>query len=414
MAVTVEADKPAKTRRGPLFATLAGLYIAQGIPTYLIAAALPPTLRAAGVSRSTIGLFSLLMLPLVLKFAWAPLVDRLSPLPRLGHRRGWIVPTQLLTVGGIAAMAFIEPTDIMALFVMCMLIALAMSTQDIATDGYATRQLSPANRAVGNAIQGGSVAFGVVIGGTLSLILFEYFGWRATLLTVAALCLMPLLVLPFMREEADRERAQRARPSLRAFFRRPEARMILIVALVFRASEGLVKAMEGPYLVDIGLPLSWIGYLSGFSAATAGLIGSIVAIGLIKTHGNTRALISLGALRTICFALFAFHATGLVEQNSLVIGAAAFQTFIRYMEIVVLYSIYMSVASTDQPGTDFTILACAQILIYLLGSSLSGLIADHAGYGVLFTLATALSALAVFIVARFLAGRQTPETVSPS
>ncbi|MCP1198305.1 RhtX/FptX family siderophore transporter [Notoacmeibacter sp. MSK16QG-6] len=410
MALTIQADEPTDRRRGPLFATLAGLYIAQGIPTYLIAAALPPTLRAAGVSRSTIGLFSLLMLPLVLKFAWAPLVDRLSPIPRLGHRRGWVVPTQLLTAAGIATMAFIQPTDITALFAICMLIALAMSTQDIATDGYATRRLSPGDRAAGNAIQGGSVAFGVVIGGTLSLILFEHFGWQPTLLIVAALCLMPLLVIPFMREEESGERAIRPKPSLRAFFSRPEARDVLVIALLFRASEGLVKAMEGPYLVDIGLPLSWIGYLSGFSAATAGLVGSVIAIGLIKSQGNARALISLGALRTICFALFAFHASGMVEQNELVIGAAAFQTFIRYMEIVVLYSIYMSVASTDQPGTDFTILACAQILVYLIGSSLSGLIADHAGYGTLFVVATALSGIAVFIVARFLASRSTETT----
>lgn len=395
-----ETTVPAATRPASLYLTLAGLYIAQGIPTYLIAAALPPTLRAAGVSRSTIGLFSLLMLPLVLKFAWAPLVDRLRPLPILGHRRGWIVPTQLLTASGIAVMAFVQPTDIAVLFVVCMAIAIAMSTQDIATDGYATRQLSPENRAIGNAIQGGSVAFGVVVGGTLSLVLFEHFGWQSTLLLIAGLSLLPLLVTPLMREKEADDGASRKRPSLRAFFQRPEARSILAVALIFRASEGLVKAMEGPYLVDIGLPLSWIGYLSGLSAATAGLIGSVIAIGLIKAQGNARALISLGALRTICFALFAIHATGLIDHNSVVIGAAAFQTFIRYMEIVVLYSLYMSVASTDQPGTDFTILACAQLLVYLVGSSMSGLLADRLGYGVLFALATVLSAIAVMLVIR--------------
>ncbi len=51
-----------------------------------------------------------------------------------------------------------------------MLIALLVSTQDIATDGYATRELAVKDRPFGNAIQGGAVAFGVVIGGTLSLV----------------------------------------------------------------------------------------------------------------------------------------------------------------------------------------------------------------------------------------------------
>ena len=62
---------PANSRMR-LFAVLGGLYLAQGIPTYLFAAAIPPILREQGVSRTAIGMLSLLMLPLVLKFLWAP------------------------------------------------------------------------------------------------------------------------------------------------------------------------------------------------------------------------------------------------------------------------------------------------------------------------------------------------------
>ncbi|MEH0070935.1 hypothetical protein V6L77_12375 [Pannonibacter sp. Pt2-lr] len=38
-------NTPAEKSRIRLYVTLAGLYLAQGIPTYLIAAALPPVLR---------------------------------------------------------------------------------------------------------------------------------------------------------------------------------------------------------------------------------------------------------------------------------------------------------------------------------------------------------------------------------
>lgn len=397
---------PPDKSRIRLFVTLTGLYLAQGIPIYLIAAALPPVLREQGVSRTAIGIFSLLMLPLVVKFAWAPLVDRLRLLP-IGHRRGWIVPMQMVCSASILAMAFIEPVNMTGLFIICMIIAVAMSTQDIATDGYATRKLKDTDRSIGNACQGGAVAFGVVIGGSLSMFLFETWGWQSTLLLVAALTLAPLAVTPLMDEtEADEQfradRGNRPRPSLKAFFQRPEAVQILIVALVFRASEGLVKAMEGPYLVDAKLPLSWIGYLSGGSAATAGLIGSIAAIGLIRWQGTTAALITLGVLRTLCFMMFTAHALGISESIYTVMGAAGFQTFIRYMEIVVLYSLFMSVSSKDQPGTDFTLLACAQLLVYLVGSSISGVLADRLGYGELFAISTGLSALAVLLTALLL------------
>ena len=65
------------------------------------------------------------------------------------------------------------------------------------------------------------------------------------------------------------------------------------------------------------------------------------------------------------------------------------------MEIVALYSLFMAVTSKGQPGTDFTILACAQLVVYLIGSLVSGRLADAFGYGALFGLATALSGLAV-------------------
>ena len=42
--------------RKRLFVVLAGLYLAQAIPSYLFAAALPPIMREAGVSRSEIGI----------------------------------------------------------------------------------------------------------------------------------------------------------------------------------------------------------------------------------------------------------------------------------------------------------------------------------------------------------------------
>lgn len=110
-------------------------------------------------TRTAIGLLSAMMLPLVLKFLWAPWVDRLRPIPGM-HRAGWVLITQSLTVLVVAAFSLVAPTDIWAFFALGMALALLVSTQDIAADGYATRRLAPADRPFGNAIQGGSVALG--------------------------------------------------------------------------------------------------------------------------------------------------------------------------------------------------------------------------------------------------------------
>jgi len=135
-----------------LMGVLGGLYLAQGIPTYLLLVALPPIMRESGASRTAIGLFSLLMLPLILKFLVAPLVDRWSPWPKIGHRRGWVVPTQLLVSAGIASMALVDPSNVSVLFAICICITVISSIQDIATDGYAVRQLTDRTRSMGNAV----------------------------------------------------------------------------------------------------------------------------------------------------------------------------------------------------------------------------------------------------------------------
>ncbi|WP_342640418.1 MFS transporter [Rhodoligotrophos ferricapiens] len=386
--------RSANLSRYQLFAVLAGLYLAQGIPTYLFAAAIPPILREQNVSRMAIGFFSILLLPLVLKFLWAPLVDRVRPFAR-AHRAGWVIITQCGIIAAILSLMAVAPGNVWAIFAIGFIASLLLSTQDIATDGYAAKHLEAADRPIGNAIQGGAIAFGVIIGGTLGLVLYHQAGWQIMLAAIALLSLVPLAAAFAMRESDPTPAASAARisrPSIKAFLKRPEARQILWIALLYRASEGLVKAMEGSYLVDAGIPLDVIGYLSGASAATAGLVGSALAAALVRRWGVRSGLGILGSLRTVCFLIFALHALGTLVGVWPLYGASALQTLIRYMEIVALYSLFMSVTSSEQPGTDFTILACGQLVVYLVGSMGSGALADMLGYGALFGLSAALSA----------------------
>ena len=413
-AVAIDAPTAARfIGRRRLFVVLGGLYLAQAIPSYMFAAALPPIMREAGVSRSEIGYLSLWFLPLLLKFLWAPLVDRIRPFAR-AHRAGWVIVTQIGVIVSLLCLIPLGSTNVWGIIGVGLVGSLLISTQDIATDGYAAKYLAPEDRPIGNAIQGGSVAFGVVVGGTLGLLLYASVGWAGMLLTMAAFSLIPLCAAFAMREsEAEAIDPAKPRASIMAFLRRREVRNILWIALIYRMSEGLVKTMEGSYLVDAGVPLTQIGYLSGGAAATAGLAGAALAAWLLHRFGSGWTLGLLGLLRTICFALFTAHALGVITGILPIFGAAGFQTLIRYMEIVALYSLFMSAASKEQPGTDFTILACAQLIIYFIGSMLSGRIADWLGYGTLFSVATVLSLIAAIATMRILAAKPPASSTPP-
>jgi MFS transporter (putative signal transducer) len=379
-------------RQPHLFLVLGALYLAQAIPTSFLLIAIPPILRQAGVSRTVLGYLGLLAVPGVIKFLWAPRIDRLAPVAR-AHRASWIVLTQFGVVGALLALLLIRPGEITGFIPIAGGIAVLLATQDIASDGYATLVLPPRQRAIGNTVRVGAAALGVILGGSVGLLLYHRLGWSGMVLGVAGLSLLPLCAVPVMQEK-EVNRKTRALASILDFLQRPETRRVLWIALVFRGGEGLVMPMEAPYLVDARVALDTIALLSGVSAAVAGLAGALVLVWLLRARGTAFCLGLTGAMRGLACLVFVAHATGWISGFQLLFGAAAMLTVLRYGELVVLFSLFMTVASRDQPGTDFSILTCAQYAAYLTGAVLSGGIADAAGYALLFGVGAVLSAIA--------------------
>src|SRR5512134_1200958 len=115
-----------------LFGMLVLLYFAQGLPSGLIAKALPPLLREQGVSLSVIGFTSLLALPWALKFAWAPFIDR------YGSRKRWLLVLNVLAMMLmllVASRDFASWVEVLPLLLAVLFgMNLVSATQDIATD----------------------------------------------------------------------------------------------------------------------------------------------------------------------------------------------------------------------------------------------------------------------------------------
>ncbi|MFV0294282.1 MAG: MFS transporter [Paracoccus sp. (in: a-proteobacteria)] len=377
---------------------MAGLYLAQSVPLYLVAAALPPILRMRGVDLAIIGALGILLAPWVLKAAWAPLIDRLARHPRIG-RKMVVLACQTVTLGSIAILSKLDPvTDATHFFPILMTMSLSSATQDIASDGWAVEHLPPEQQAFGNAIQAGAVAFGVLIGGSGTLLLIDILGWQATLLTITALsagCVLPFLLMP----EAHNRRelpADYGRASFRHFLSLPMAGAMLTFALFFRMPEGLVKALEQPFLVDQGFTLSQVGLISGGSAALVGLFGATMAATIIGRTGLQPFFILLIIGRTLTFSAFFIAATMGIGTWPLVILSGV-DTFLRYVEMVGLYTAFMRFSSLTQAGTDCTLLTCVNLLMYMLGSMIAGMIASDLGYAPVFALAVTLSALTGWI-----------------
>ena len=384
-----------------IWLALMGLYVAQAIPLYLVAAALPPFLRSQGVNLAAIGSFAILMLPWVFKALWAPWIDRLSALPRVG-RKGVVLGTQLAVFGSIVALSFLDPlADLSLFFPLLMVMSFAAATQDIATDGYAVEHLPPQKQSGGNAIQSGAVALGVLLGGSGTLILFDLTGWQFALLSAGGLSMLSVVAFLMVPETLGRrhQRQTQDRPRLRRFFAREGALMIFAFALIFRLPEGLIQALEQSFLVDMGFSLSQIGLISGGSAACVGLFGAVFGMMVINRSGLAAFFVTIVVLRTVIFGLYGYAAAYGLPLEMLV-ALSFLKTFSRYMEMVGLYTAFMRVASLAQAGTDFTILSSANLFVYMVGSMLAGVLAQSWGFAPVFTLAAILSAFTGFVSLR--------------
>ena len=115
------------------------LGFSSGLPILLVFSTLSVWLVQAGISRSTVTLFSWAGFAYAFKYLWSPLVDnyKLPFLTKLGHRRSWLLISQILIIIALILTAFTDPQNNLfytALFIT--LLAFFSATQDILIDAF--------------------------------------------------------------------------------------------------------------------------------------------------------------------------------------------------------------------------------------------------------------------------------------
>ena len=115
------------------------LGFAAGLPILLIFSTLSVWLFKAGVNRATITLFSWVGFAYSFKFIWTPIVDnlKLPILGKLGHRRSWLLLSQLMIILSLIFISFTDPkTSLLCTAIAAIFIAFSSATQDIVLDAF--------------------------------------------------------------------------------------------------------------------------------------------------------------------------------------------------------------------------------------------------------------------------------------
>lgn len=375
---------------------LGSLYLSQGLPYGFMTQAVPVLLRQEGASLTTIGDTSVLMLPWLLKFLWAPVVDATGS-GRFGRRRAWILPLQALTALTLGGLAFFRAESALPVLLTATFVtALLASTQDVATDGLAVSLLSREERGLGNGVQVAGYRLGMVIGGGLLLVIFARIGWAASFGTMGVLLL--LATWPVLRFEEPPSAPTPAGESIRTLLRRPGMLGWLGILVAYKVGEQIGGTATKPMLVDLGFDMEAIGWLAAGDSATS-LLGALAGGWLAGRMDRRRALVRLGLLQALGVLAWVLPALGWWGLSGL-IAVKLGEGFVGSMATAALFTAMMDTCRERSGGTDYTLQASVVVFAAFLGAVLGGRLADSVlglaptpewGYAVHFCIAAALT-----------------------
>lgn len=201
----------ALTNRKTGFMLLFGF--ASGLPFALFLGTLFAWLTEAEVDLETMGVFSLIGLAYAFQFIWSPVIDKveLPGLRRLGKRKQWIIPMQLLLGAILVTMAVLDPRSQLGMFSLLAGIgALASATQDIAINAWridVADDKAPLD--ILSTVYQMGFRLSSLAGGALALIIAARIGWPQTYILMGAM-LLAIGVAGLFAPDATSERGDAA------------------------------------------------------------------------------------------------------------------------------------------------------------------------------------------------------------
>lgn len=282
-----------------------------GLPLLLIGSTLQAWMTNEGVDLTAIGLVSLLGLPYVLKFVWAPFLDRYQ-IPFLGRRRGWMIVFQVLIAVSILGLSMSNPKDnISMVCVFAFLISLFSASQDVVLDAYRREIMPDEELGLASSVYVSGYRLAMLVSGAFALYLADRIPWENVYQWMAILmCPSVLFTLIAPRESHHIEIPSNMKEAvvgpLKDFFTRDGAVLILIFILLYKVGDSMASNMTTPFILDIGYSKTDIATVAKTFGMIATIAGGIFG-GTLMLRMNIRwALVIFGVFQAVSTVGFAF------------------------------------------------------------------------------------------------------------
>ncbi len=409
-----------------------------GLPPLLILGTLSFWLREAQVNLATIGFFSWAGLVYAFKWVWAPIVDygKFPLLEELfGHRRSWLLISQLGVTVALLAMAMNNPADSLMLTLMpALATAFFSATQDISLDAYRIESSSPELQGALSAMYQAGYRLAMIWAGAGALALaawfsegatgYAYSAWRLSYMVMAVsmavgmitVCLSPE---PDVRREPHKpEQGRLARAvtgfvaPVKDFFKRYGSLALVILLLIacYRISDVVMGVMANPFYHDMGFSKEEVAWVSKVFGVIMTLLGAFVGGVLTMRLGILRTLLlgaGLSAATNLLFSLLAGIGHNLaflmmtVSADNLAAGIAS-AAFVAFLS---------SLTNLSFSATQYALFSSLMVLLPKGLAGFSGVLVEEMGFVAFFMLTAALGVPVMLLIVWLM--RRMPEEREP-
>lgn len=359
---------------------------ASGFPNQITESALQAWMKDAGSSNTRIGLLTYVAIPYLLKFLWAPLLDRF-PLPLLGRRRGWMLAFQLALAASIGALALQDPAvSLPAVAVTALVIVFFSASQDIVIDAYRADVSLPHERGLAAAANNLGYRACAWLAFAGALVVADVFGWRAAFLLLAV-AMAAFALATLLAPEPPRAAARPASLAasvlepLRELLGSPGALGLIAVIITFKIGNAVALKLFTPFLMDVGFTKTEIGLVAKAVLTTSAIAGGILGGIWMVRLGLLRSMLLFGALQTV--TTLAFCALSIAGRSfPLMIAATAIENLSAAMGNIAEVALIMALCSARYSAFQYALLSVLALLPrYLLGGP-AGWLADQGGWTV--------------------------------
>ncbi|MGW8341884.1 signal transduction protein [Xanthomonas axonopodis pv. khayae] len=384
----------------PSAATMALLGFGSGLPFLLIASqTLSVRLRDVGLDLQDIGFISLASFFYLLKFLWAPLIDRYAfPLTAfLGRRRSWLLVAQIGVTIGLFALAFSRPDlSVTGLVGWVLFASFWGATQDSVVDAYRIEVAPDSAQAALAATYTLGYRIGLILGGAGALYMAEYLGWTWAYVGMAALMLVPIVTTLLCREPDRPEATVVRRVDVSGAFWQPISSFfssnglalgiaLLLFVGLYRFPDQVIGVMAGPFYLDSGFTKADIATVSKLFGVWMGIVGAFAGGAAVAAFGFRRMLLvaALGvALSNLAFLLMAHNPGKLWAFYAVLSADNLFQGFAAS----VLVAFMSSLTDRNFTATQYALLVSLANLPGKFAGAVSGSVINATSYSTFFIL----------------------------